>query len=69
MSDETEQTETTEPAHEDGQRQSRVDALLRERAGYERRGLTDRAKGVDAELKAAGYSAPAGRRAAAQDKA
>lgn len=32
-----------------------IDALLVERAGYERRGLPDRVKAVDAALKALGY--------------
>jgi len=35
--------------------ESRIEALLFERAGYHRRGLADRVKSVDAELEAAGY--------------
>lgn len=35
-----------------------IAALLIERAGYERRGLADRVKAVDASLVAAGYEAP-----------
>lgn len=40
--------------------QSQIDALLLERAGYERRNLPDRVAQVDAALKAAGYEAPRG---------
>jgi hypothetical protein len=38
---------------------ARVEALLRERAGYVRRGLPGRAAEVDAQLEAAGYTPPA----------
>lgn len=38
--------------------QKQIDALLIERAGYERRGLPDRVKAVDEALKGAGYEAP-----------
>jgi hypothetical protein len=36
-----------------------IDALLIERAGYERRGLPDRVAAVDDALRAAGYEVPA----------
>ena len=38
--------------------QSQIDALLIERAGYVRRGLTERIEQVDAALRAAGYVEP-----------
>lgn len=37
---------------------SMIDALLRERAGYVARGLTDRVAQVDAQLDLRGYVAP-----------
>lgn len=46
------------------QRLALIDAYLRERAGYERRGLPDRVAQVDAELKKLGHtSAPVNRQA------
>lgn len=39
--------------------QNMIDALLVERAGYERRGLTDRIAQVDEQLRLHGYEAPA----------
>ena len=38
--------------------QSQMDALLIERAGYERRGLVERVAQVDEALRAAGYETP-----------
>lgn len=38
--------------------QDYIDALLRERAGYERRGLADRVTQVDEQLRIAGYAPP-----------
>lgn len=65
-------TDTTEAPAEfvnDEQREAHLDALRREREGYEVRGLTDRVKAVDAEIKRIGGGAkPArGRAAAAPD--
>lgn len=40
-----------------------IDALLRERRGYETYGLTDRVAAVDAELARLGYSPAAAKRA------
>lgn len=47
-----------------------VEALQREQAGYETRGMTDRAKLVAAELRKAGApgDAPRGRRSARPDE-
>lgn len=44
-------------------RQEWIGALLEERRGYEVAGRADRVAEVDAALVAAGYKAPAGRRA------
>lgn len=48
-------------AYAAARRQDTIDALLTERRGYEVAGKSDRVKAVDAALKAAGYSTPAGR--------
>lgn len=39
---------------EDNEKAERIAALIRERVGYEQRGLTDRVDAVDAELRAIG---------------
>lgn len=46
-----------------------IAALLRERASYVNRGMADRAKAVDVELKRRGWSEPKAEKAAAVDKA
>jgi uncharacterized protein (UPF0335 family) len=46
-------------ADTDEQTQQYIQALLRERAGYQKHGLLDRVKEVDAELKRVGYRAKA----------
>jgi len=46
--------------------QSMIDALLMERAGYERAGKKDRAAQVDEQLRANGYEAAPARPADAQ---
>lgn len=48
---ETETTPTREDPGLTAMERAYMDALQRERAGYERRGLTDRVSQVDAELK------------------
>ena len=50
---------------EKNEQAERITALIRERVGYEQRGLTDRVDAVDAELRALGADgAPPAKRAA-----
>ena len=57
-----------EKAHAAERRQMVIDSLLFERQGYVVNDKPDRVKQVDAALKAAGYSAPAQRRAPSTTK-
>ncbi len=49
--------------------QAYIDALLRERRGYEIHGKADRVKDVDAALAAAGYTRPEAKKAAPKERA
>lgn len=46
-----------------------IDALLRERRGYEIHGKVDRVKAVDEALAAAGYTRPEAKKAAPKERA
>lgn len=62
MSEQPEATVDTEAEYAAAQRAAHVEALKAERDGYKTRGLTDRVKEVDAEIKRA-EGKPTGRQA------